>query len=652
MNSPISIKGQQLYEFLPDLYRDKDLDTDSADPHLQAYLDAHGVLLDGVRATLEQFYNDHFPDVPADRRVCQEWIISYLAGLVGFEPVSPFADGQRSEVANAIRWNQRKGTRLATDEIAEAVVLNEVVVQEGWQRVLKTAALDMPLMPAVSFGELDPSSVTLVTANGNGDESADASDGSDGKPKSVLLHDRGIDGFYQENARKPGAALSGYNPQLVARHPGLPIFTLNINQSSRAFDVEDEVLKYNRSSGGAIEPKLEDTLKLKLEESLTSQESQFGGGTALWPVEDQPYQPDKTKKISWIQRFRNGVPCFRGSYEDISRRSLDVHLPGSCDERGYYHPKRALIFMPPPRGMCADVGSDESEIKPLIDRLRAGPDKAISEGGITVSKGTVRDEITEREKTKITINGDPLAPKPDVLTGPLVIDGDEVWHLEHLRFKQTLTITNGEVHLKRCAIEELKIEGQAGSTDPPIVPTVFARDCLFDVVSGQKAALYAEFCTLLGSFSFTGFVWASEVIFPEIEDKDIKTPKSKDIKTTFECVRYSRVPDWLLQPVDNKTPAPVNPATNTSARPVFVETIFCDPGAGVLAPDCSEFITKGGEDGGEMGAYNAWRFVAQREALRRKLKDYLPLGIAPVVIWDKRLLCQPPRKKVKKENEE
>ena len=71
-----------------------------------------------------------------------------------------------------------------------------------------------------------------------------------------------------------------------------------------------------------------------------------------------------------------------------------------------------------------------------------------------------------------------------------------------------------------------------------------------------------------------------------------------------------------------------------------------------LAPDCSGEITRGAEDDGEMGTYHAWRFVAQREALRRKLKEYLPLGIEPVIIWDKRLLCAPPRKKVKKENEE
>lgn len=618
MNSPKSIKGQQMYEFLPDLYRDQDLDTDPTDPHLQGYLDAHGALLDRVRATLEQFYNDHFPDLPPDGRVCQEWIIPYLAALVGFDPVSPFADGQRAEVANAIRWNQRKGTRLTTDEIAEAVVLNEVVVQEGWQRVLRTAALDMPLLPAISFGEVDPSS-------------ANASD------------DDGIDGFYQKNARRPAEPLRELNPQLVARHPGLPAFTLNINRNSRAFDVKDEILNYKTSSG---------TTEFKLAESLTSQESRFGGGTALWPVEDQPHRPDKTKKIPWIQRFRNGVPCFPDSYEDISRRSLDVHLPGSCDERGYYHPKRVLIFMPPPRGMCADVDSANLNINTLISRLESGTDETVSEGGITVAKVIVVDETTKLERTEITIKGDPLAANPDVLTGTLVIDDGKEWHLDHVRFKNTLKVTNGKVHLDRCAVKELNIVGQADlpddpqvdPPDDPIVPTVFATDCLFDTVSGEKAALYAEFCTLLGTFTFDGFVWASEFIFPEFKDKDIDT--------TFECVRYSRVPAWMLEPVDDETPAPANPATNTSAQPVFVGTVFCEPGAGVLAPDCSEIITKGAEDNGEMGTYHAWRFVAQREALRRKLKDYLPLGIEPVIIWDKRLLCPPPSKKVKKENEE
>ena len=545
-------------------------------------------------------------------------------------------------IAKAIRWNQRKGTRLTTDEIAEAIVLNEVVIQEGWQRVLRTAALDMPLMPAISFGEVDPSSVTPDDSHSNGTESGGSGDGSEGNAERGPFNDKGIDGFYQENARRPGAPLPELNPQLVARHPGLPTFTLNINQRARAFDVKDEILKYKTSSG---------TTEFKLEDSLTSQSSQFGGGTTLWPVEDQPYDQDETKKIPWIVHFRNGVPCVRhphesheesASYEDVSRRMVDVHLPGSCDERGYYHPKRALIFMPPPRGMCSDVGSLEAEIKPLIDRLMADPENAISEGGITVSKGTERDQTTEEEKTVITIKGDPLARKPDVLTGPLEIDDGKVWRLDHVRFKNTLIVTNGEVHLNRCAIKELNIVGQASSSKPPIVPTVFARDCLFDIVSGEKAALYAEFCTLLAPFSFDGFVWASEVIFADFDEID----------TTFECVRYSRVPAWMLEPKDDQTPAPVNPATNTSVQPVFVGRVFCEPGAGVLAPDCSGEITRGAEDDGEMGTYHAWRFVAQREALRRKLKEYLPLGIEPVIIWDKRLLCAPPRKKVKKENEE
>lgn len=595
MNSPRSIKGQQMYEFLPDLYREQDVDTDPAKPHLKAYLDAHGALLDRVRATLEQLYGDHFPDVPAEGRVCQEWIIPYLAALVGFDPVSPFPDGQRTEVANAIRWNQRKGTRLATDEIAEAIVLNEIVVQEGWQRVLRTADLDTPLLPAISFGELDPSS-------------ADASD------------DNGIDGFYQDSARRPGAALPELDPQLVARHPGHPTFTLNINQSSRAFDVEDEVLEYTSSDGS--------TINLKLKESLTSQTSRFGGGMALWPGEDQPYRPNQEKEIPWIQHFRNGVPCFPDSYEDVSRRSVDMHLPQSSDKRGYYHPKRALIFMPPPRGMCADVGSTNLSINVLLGRLNPDADDSVSDGGITASK------IIADDKTTITIQGDPLEQAPKVLTGTLKISDGQEWHLEHVRFKGVLKLEDGAVELHRCVVQELNI---IGSDEAAVVPSVKARDCLFETISGEKLAiLEAEYCTILKTFSFPGFVWASEVIFPEF---------AETLEATFECVRFSRVPAWMLKPPPEGAIAKVNRSTNTSVPPVFVEIKFCQPGAGVLAPDCSEAITKGAENGGEMGAYHAWRFIAQREALRLKLKDYLPLGIEPVIIWDKRLLCAPPRKK-------
>src|SRR5258705_13294665 len=123
MSAP-STHGKHLFDLLPEIYRQRDRAQQSGrTDHLRSYLDSHGVILDRVRCTLEQLYADHFPDVPEQGRVCQAWIIPYLADLVGASPVSPFAEGQRDEVANAIRWSKRKGTLVAVEEIIETIAL-------------------------------------------------------------------------------------------------------------------------------------------------------------------------------------------------------------------------------------------------------------------------------------------------------------------------------------------------------------------------------------------------------------------------------------------------------------------------------------------------------------------------------------------------
>ncbi len=71
--------------------------------------------------------------------------------------------------------------------------------------------------------------------------------------------------------------------------------------------------------------------------------------------------------------------------------------------------------------------------------------------------------------------------------------------------------------------------------------------------------------------------------------------------------------------------------------------MFGTPGCGVLTDQTAPAIAKGAEDGGEMGAYHAWRYTAGRDALAAKLADYLPIGVAPAIDNDPRLLCRPPR---------
>jgi hypothetical protein len=146
MNSEIE-QGKALYQIVPAVYRTRDTGS------LKQYFQACGLLLDQIRATLDQRLADNFPDNPLDGTpACQDWILPYFADLLDVRLVSPLVKGRRDEVSNAVRWRQGKGTLWVIEEIAEAIGQLEIVLQEGWRRAAATARLNIPRIPATSFG--------------------------------------------------------------------------------------------------------------------------------------------------------------------------------------------------------------------------------------------------------------------------------------------------------------------------------------------------------------------------------------------------------------------------------------------------------------------------------------------------------------------
>lgn len=156
MNTFASNYGHWLYEVLPALYRESDQPRKTGElGDLARYLDACGVLLDQLRATLDQRLADSFADNPAAGPACQEWLLPYFARLLDVTVVAPDLKSRRDEVSMALRWRQRKGTRVAAEEVCESVVGAEAELQEGWQRVARTPRVGEPLLPAAAWGLAD-----------------------------------------------------------------------------------------------------------------------------------------------------------------------------------------------------------------------------------------------------------------------------------------------------------------------------------------------------------------------------------------------------------------------------------------------------------------------------------------------------------------
>lgn len=153
MNPPDLRHGELLFRLLPGLYRNRD------GGDLARYLDACGELLDLIFQTLEQLRLDSFPDLSPDGQNSQDWVLPYIAPLLGIRLESEQAAGRREEIGRAVPWHQGKGARAVLGEIAAAIGGIEVQIQEGWQRVAVTPTINDPL--AFFDGAARPAATTV-----------------------------------------------------------------------------------------------------------------------------------------------------------------------------------------------------------------------------------------------------------------------------------------------------------------------------------------------------------------------------------------------------------------------------------------------------------------------------------------------------------
>ncbi|MBI5750589.1 MAG: phage tail protein [Hydrogenophilales bacterium] len=270
------------------------------------------------------------------------------------------------------------------------------------------------------------------------------------------------------------------------------------------------------------------------------------------------------KDIEWRQLHPHGAPCFPGSYEDASLRTVDVRSPDQ--NAGHIHPKRVLLFVPTPDGFF--------------------------------SSGMQKKDVFTANETK-------------------------EYRLEDMHIKK-LNIQKGQVILIRCAVENIESAspGQDGA------PVVQATDCLIGALKMKEGKAQLEYCTVLHDVT-TPQLLASDCIFMgKIENASKNWPDG--------CIRYSRVNE--LKPLVSRHQA----MGNTTARPLFLNDTWGEPGCGVLDPATSNAVSQGAEDGGEMGTFHHLQHCLLRDAILRKLKDYLPVGMRPALVLDNRLKTQPP----------
>lgn len=376
------------------------------------------------------------------------------------------------------------------------------------------------------------------------------------------------------------------------------------------------------------------------------------------------------RDLFWRQANPHGAPCFPGSYEDPSARTVDLRSPDW--RKGHHHPRRLLLYFPPPAGFFqpgavpiqwTDWDTAAQELTARINDLKAaGVDllpisggrviERLKEGNLPVLYRIRKDDDVLAERTtdsdgsaitRLLLGGHWLEELADSklrelrslgdvvqIQGDVSLDGEKTWVFEKLAFLGKIQVPAGRLVLRSAAVKSVA----AGNEDleEPAVDAV--GSLLGELVVAGLARL--EYVTVLDGLE-AGRLQASDSIL----GGPTSVPDSADTALD-NCVRYSRLDSaaWNL-----------TTRYSTAVVPLFVELDFDDgrrpaafgeTGCGVLHPACPRAIRSGAEDGGEMGAFHDRRYSLALDAVSTKLQDFLPLGLDAVLIPDPRLHGVPP----------
>lgn len=146
---------QRLYDRLPEIYHIRDAEQRPAG-QLEAYMDAMDGVLAGVRDNIESLYHDLFIDT------CDDWVIPYIADLLGTSHLAGDPWTLRADVARTVHHRRRKGTLGAIESLthtltgwaAHAVELRR---NTAWNQHLNHQRPDAGGHPPLAAGHLmDP----------------------------------------------------------------------------------------------------------------------------------------------------------------------------------------------------------------------------------------------------------------------------------------------------------------------------------------------------------------------------------------------------------------------------------------------------------------------------------------------------------------
>lgn len=399
-------------------------------------------------------------------------------------------------------------------------------------------------------------------------------------------------------------------PDLRAGHPGLPAATLDFRRCSRAVQCDPANAGAHETTFAATPPPL-----------------------------------------TWRQIHRHGVPCKPDSFQDVSRRTVDVRTPDW--RRGWYHPRRVLLYFPPPEGFFVRThttvnwsslaGAVNEALATDItdwdqDRVDTRPLGAIE---LTVRRG----EWQGSPRVQLSLRG--LTPAPVRLRGVIELHQPALFRFENLWLDNRVELNDAAAQLVGCAARQLRV-----TTAERDVPVIDAVSCLFKKLEAARGLVRLEYVTVLDTLLAERLQASDSILLPPLRKDTVD-----DDVPAAGCIRFSRLfhippppapndpgllndPIWVSQ--GTRSALRCHAASCTTVPVLFWKDAFGEPGCGVLHPDCDSAIQSGAEDGGELGAHHTDRHVLRQRAVLDKLREFLPVGMEAVLIADDSLSCPPP----------
>jgi len=312
-------------------------------------------------------------------------------------------------------------------------------------------------------------------------------------------------------------------PSQAARHPSLPAVMVDLCRASRAV---------------ASDPA-----------NPASKNSSFAG-----------------VRKNWRQANRHAAPSFPGSFDDVSRRTVDLRSTSSA--KAHVHPKQLLLFTPPQAGMFlhAPIRLKWSERHDAMFDHLIGEQE---EGGM----------LRIFNKTERVIH---------IVEAVILAAGN--YRIEGLNFLDRVQLSSGTLELEQ--VEAIEMQVDSSSSDAPVL---VAEQCLFNELSVGSGSARLDSCTVLKK-AYLYDIDAVNCIFMDMTGASITG-----------VVQYSRIPpvDQALLSIEDCTSEV--PAFFASEIALGSDGKRVFDGAGVLRADCASSIYAGADDAGEMGYYHRGR---------------------------------------------